>query len=53
MVSVLRNNALHETFVKEEENKHWECGVLGVNNPTSLLRAVFSVIGKTFACELV
>ena len=30
-----------ETFTKEEENQLWECGVLGVNNPTSLLHAVW------------
>ena len=35
-----------DTFTKEEENKLWECGVLGVDNPTSLLRAVFFSNGK-------
>ena len=35
-----------ETFTKEEENKLWECGVLGVDNPTSLLQAVFFSNGK-------
>lgn len=37
-----------ETFTKEEENKLWQCGVLGVHNPTSLLRAVFFNNGKSF-----
>ena len=35
-----------ETFSKEEENKLWECGVLGVDNPPSLLCAVFFSNGK-------
>ena len=30
-----------ETFTKEEENQLWACGVLGVDNPTSLPQAVF------------
>ena len=38
-----------ETFTKEEENKLWECGVLGIDNPISLLRAVFFYNGKIFA----
>ena len=37
-----------ETFTKEEENKLWECGMLGIDNPTSLLRAVFFFNGKNF-----
>ena len=37
-----------ETFTKEEENQLWACCVLGVDNPTSLLRAVFFNIGKNF-----
>lgn len=37
-----------ETFTKEEENQLWACGVLGVDNPTSLLRAVFFNNGKNF-----
>ena len=37
-----------EPFTKEEENKLWESGVLGVHDPTSLLRAVFYSNGKNF-----
>ena len=37
-----------ETFSKEEENRLWESGVLGVDNPTTLLRAVFFSNGKNF-----
>ena len=37
-----------ETFTKEEENQLWESGVLGIDNPTSLLRAVFFSNGKNF-----
>ncbi len=37
-----------EVFTKEDENKLWQCGVLGVQDPTSLLRAVFFNNGKTF-----
>lgn len=37
-----------ETFTKEEENQLWVCGVLGIDNPTSLLRAVFFNNGKIF-----
>jgi hypothetical protein len=37
-----------ETFTKEEENRLWESGVLGVDNPKNLLRAVFFTNGKNF-----
>ena len=37
-----------ETFSKEEENTLWESGVLGTDNPKSLLRAVFFGNGKNF-----
>ena len=40
-----------ETFTKEEENKLWECGVLGVDNPASLLWAVFFSDGKKFCLQ--
>ena len=37
-----------ETFTIEEENKLWESGVLGVDDPAKLLRAVFFNNGKVF-----
>ena len=37
-----------ETFSREEENRLWESGVLGVDDPTKLLRAVFFNNGKVF-----
>ena len=41
-----------EIFTKEEENQLWESGVLGTDNPTSLLRAVFSTVARSFAYEV-
>ena len=40
-----------ETFIKEEENQLWACGVIGVDNPTSLLRAVIFNKGKNFCLQ--
>ena len=41
-----------ETFTKEEENQLWVCGVLGIDNPTSLLRAVFFLtMARSFVYE--
>ena len=37
-----------EAFSKDEEEKLWNSGVLGSNNPKSLLRAVFYLNGKNF-----
>ena len=30
-----------DVFTKEEENQLWELGILGMNNPKSLLHTVF------------
>jgi hypothetical protein len=35
-------------FTAEEENALWSAGVLGINNPKSLQRAIFFYIGKRF-----
>ena len=35
-----------EILTKEEENKLWDSGILGVSCPISLQRAVFFVLGK-------
>ena len=37
-----------ETFSKDEEEKLWNSGVLGSNNPKPLLRAVFYLNGRNF-----
>ena len=37
-----------EVFTREEENELWSRGILGVNNPKALLRAVFFLNGKNF-----
>ena len=37
-----------EAFSKNEEEKLWSCGVLGSNNPNSLLRTVFYLNGRNF-----
>ena len=44
MALVLGKNALRHS----QENQLWESGVLGIDNPTSLLRAVFFSNGKNF-----
>ena len=36
-----------EVFSKEDEDKLWESGTIGVTNPLALVRAVFFYIGKT------
>lgn len=37
-----------EVFTREEENELWSKGILGVNTPKALLRAVFFLNGKNF-----
>ena len=37
-----------ETFSKDDEEKLWNSGVLGSNNPKPLLRAVFYLNGRNF-----
>ncbi len=37
-----------EAFSKEEERQLWDAGMLGTDNPFSLLRAVFFNNGKMF-----
>ena len=37
-------------ITEAEEDKLWDAGVMSVNNPTALLRAVFSIIVKISIC---
>ena len=37
-----------ETFSRDDEEKLWNSGVLGSNNPKALLRAVFYLNGRNF-----
>lgn len=39
-------------FSKAEESQLWGSGVLGLDNPLALQRAVFITMARTFACEV-